>query len=232
MSCKTILPTNIDKKLNALDLVGCERLNDIKEQIKKIKDFNNALKIDENFLNLMVDEYEAGKFRDFESDLRKLVTFAQHNYLKLGTVGAVKKVFEAIGVEAKLEEWFNYNGEPYHFKIKVSGVKKEEDWVKGVNLLNFVKNERSKLASVGIDKEIDSTIYRANAYKEGFNYKVYLKIKPLIKESFNYFGNGFRKTYKVKVGVNIPTLNIANSTNFFGGISRIIYKNTIGVKNG
>jgi hypothetical protein len=95
MSCKTILPTNIDEVINALDLLGCERLTDIKEQIKKAENFNNPLKIDEEFLPLMVDEYEAGAFRDFESNLRELVRFAQQNYPKLGTVEAVKKVFEA-----------------------------------------------------------------------------------------------------------------------------------------
>ena len=47
MSCKTILPANLDDVINSLDLLGCERLTEIKEQIKKIKNFNNALKIDE-----------------------------------------------------------------------------------------------------------------------------------------------------------------------------------------
>ena len=232
MSCKTILPTNLDEKINALDLIGCERLSDIKEAIKKIENFNNPLKIDEEFLNLMVDEYEAWNFQDFEEDLRNLILFAQKNYPKLGTVEAVKKVFDAIGVEAILKEWFEYEGEPYHFKIFVSGVKKEEDWDKGVKLLNFVKNERSFLDSVGIKKEINSEIYKANVYKTGQKTNIYLKIKALIKDLQNNYGIAKRKTLKINIGVSIPKVNIANSNNYFGGGLRVAKKNIIGVANG
>ena len=232
MSCKTILPVNIDKKINALDLVGCERLSDIKEAIKKIENFNNPLKIDEKFLNLMVDEYEAWDFKDFENDLRNLIVFAQKNYPKLGTVEAVKKVFEAIGVEAKLKEWFEYEGEPYHFKILVSGVKKEEDWIKGVKLLNFTKNVRSVLDSVGISKEINSTVYKANVYKTGQKANIYLKTNPKIANSFINQGGAKRKVLKISVNVQIPVVNVANSKNYFGGKLRMAKKNIIGVANG
>ena len=232
MSCKTILPTNLDEKINALDLVGCKRLSDIKEAIRKIENFNNALKIDEKFLDLMVDEYEARAFRDFESNLRELVRFAQQNYSKLGTVGAVKKVFEALEVEAEIKEWFEYNGEPYHFKILVSGVKKEEDWIKGVKLLNFAKNVRSVLDSVGINKKLNSTIYRANAYKTGQKINIYLKINPEITTSFINQGGTKRKALKISINVQIPNINAANSSNYFGGSVRMAKKNIIGVSNG
>ena len=232
MSCKTILPTNLDEKINTLDLLGCERLSEIKEQIKKIKDFNNPLKIDENFLSLMIDEYEAWNFKDFEEDLRNLILFAQKNYPKLGTLGAVKKVFEAIGVKATLKEWFKYDGEPYHFKIFVSGVKKEEDWIKGVKLLNFVKNERSKLDSVGIKKDLSLNVYKANVYKTGQKANIYLKINPNVKNSFINQGGAKREVLKININVQIPNVNIANSLNYFGGGGRVAKKNIIGVANG
>ena len=147
MSCKTILPINIDEKLNTLDLVGCKRLEDINEQIKKIDNFNNALKIDEKFLGLMIDEYEAGAFRDFESNLRELVRFAQQNYPKLGTVEAVKKVFEALDIEAEIKEWFETGKEPYTFDLDLSLTDKEitpELVEKLKKLIEFTKNIRSR----------------------------------------------------------------------------------------
>jgi len=232
MSCKTILPTNLDEKINALDLLGCERLSEIKEQIKKIKDFNNPLKINENFLNLMIDGYEAWNFKDFEEDLRNLILFAQRNYPKLGTIEAVKKVFEAIGVEATLKEWFEYDGKPYHFKVFVSAVKKEEDWIKGVKLLNFVKNERSRLDSVGIKKDLFLNIYKANVYKTVQKANIYLRINPNVKKSFINQGGVKRKVLKIDINVHIPIVNVTNSLNYFGGGVRMMNKNIIGVANG
>ena len=148
MSCKTILPTNLDEKINALDLVGCKRLSSIREAIKKIENFNNPLKIDEDFLNLMVDEYEAWNFKDFEEDLRNLIFFAQKNYPKLGTVGAVKKVFEALEVEAEIKEWFETGKEPFTFDLDLSLTNKEitpEIVDKLKKLIEFTKNIRSRL---------------------------------------------------------------------------------------
>ena len=148
MSCKTILPTNLDEKINALDLLGCERLSEIKEAIKKIKDFNNPLKIDENFLSLMIDEYEAWNFRNFEEDLRNLILFSQKNYPKLGTVGAVKKVFEALEIEAEIKEWFETGKDPFTFDLDLSLTNKEitpELVDKLKKLIEFTKNVRSRL---------------------------------------------------------------------------------------
>jgi P2-related tail formation protein len=148
MSCKTILPTNIDKKLNALDLVGCEGLSNIKDQIKKIENFNNVLQIDEEFLSLMIDEYQAEMFREFEPDTRKLIYFAQRNYPKLGTLSAIKKVFEALDIEAEIKEWFETGKEPYIFDLDLSLTNKEitlELVDKLKKLIEFTKNIRSRL---------------------------------------------------------------------------------------
>ena len=148
MSCKTILPTNLDEKINALDLVGCERLSSLREAIRKIENFNNPLKIDEDFLNLMIDGYEAWNFKDFEEDLRNLIFFAQKNYPKLGTVGAVKKVFEALEVEAEIKEWFETGKEPFTFDLDLSLTNKEitpELVDKLKKLIEFTKNVRSRL---------------------------------------------------------------------------------------
>jgi len=148
MNCKTILPANIDKVINALDLLGCEKLSSIKEEVKKIKDFNNALQIDEEFLSLMVDEYQAGMFREFGPNTRKLVYFAQRNYPKLGTLSAIKKVFEALDIEAEIKEWFETGKEPYIFDLDLSLTDKEitpEFVDKLKKLIEFTKNIRSRL---------------------------------------------------------------------------------------
>jgi len=148
MKCKTILPQNLDEVINKLDLVGCEKLNNIKKAIKKIENFNNALKIDEEFLEALIDEVEGGAFREFEEDKRKLIYFAKQNYPKLGTIKAIKEIFKALNIEAKVIEWFESNKEPYTFDLELSLTDKKitPELIKKLKkLVEFSKNVRSKL---------------------------------------------------------------------------------------
>lgn len=87
MSCKTILPRNIDEVINALDLVEGERIDDMREKLAKIEHFNDALKIDEEFLSLLVDEYEAGRFYDFEPGRGNLWALRSETIQSLGLSG-------------------------------------------------------------------------------------------------------------------------------------------------
>jgi len=151
MSCKTILPINIDEKLNTLDLVGCKRLEDINEQIKKIDNFNNALKIDEKFLDLLKDEWGVDFWNEIsELEKRKLIDKSKFYYKKIGTVYAIKEVLKIFDIDTKLKEWFDFNGEPYHFKVILTPLNAEYKFdevmfKKIVSLIDNVKNIRSVL---------------------------------------------------------------------------------------
>jgi len=151
MSCKTILPINIDEKLNTLDLVGCKRLEDINEQIKKIDNFNNALKIDEKFLDLLKDEWGVDFWNEIsELEKRKLIDKSKFYYKKIGTVYAIKEVLKIFDIDTKLKEWFDFNGEPYHFKVILTPLNTEYKFdevmfKKIVSLIDSVKNIRSVL---------------------------------------------------------------------------------------
>ena len=148
MRCETILPTNIDEAINALDLLACVRLFGVKEQAQKIENFSDALKIDEAFLSIIIDEYEAGMFREYEPDMRRLVSFAQKNYAKLGTISAIKKVFEALKIDAEIKEWFQTGKEPFIFDLDLSLTDKEitpKLIEKLKKLVTFAKNARSRL---------------------------------------------------------------------------------------
>ena len=96
----------------------------------------------------MVDEYEAGMFREFESDTRKLIYSIQKSYPKLGTLKKKKKVFESLEIEAEIKEWFKTGKEPYIFDLDLSLTNKEitpELVDKLKKLIEFTKNIRSRL---------------------------------------------------------------------------------------
>ena len=120
MACKTLLPTHINKQINELDLLGCERLQGFREAADTLPTLYDPAEIDPRYLAAMVDEYEAGAFYDFDEDMRALIGYAQRHYPKIGTVAAVKEVFAALDIEATIIEWYESGKAPHLFDIDLS----------------------------------------------------------------------------------------------------------------
>lgn len=60
---------------------------------------------------------EGWSFSVTETDRRELIknSIAMHRYK--GTPYAVKRVLETLALSGEVQEWFEYGGEPYHFKM-------------------------------------------------------------------------------------------------------------------
>jgi len=84
-----------------------------------------------------------------------------------GTPSAVETALSAIYPDSKVEEWFEYGGAPYHFRINIPVDESTLDPVKHakvMRLINYYKNLRSVLDSVsynGSGKSI--TVYTMTA---------------------------------------------------------------------
>ena len=73
-----------------------------------------------------------------------------------GTKAAVKNVLKALNLEGKIQEWFEYSGEPYHFRIFV--VLKDRAYDSGTfdllkKMIDEYKNVRSVLEEINIESE-------------------------------------------------------------------------------
>ncbi len=105
---------------------------------------------------------------------------------KRGTPWAIKRVLELLGLKGQLQEWFEYDGKPYHFKLNIFSKNKyispqTED--KLIQLINQYKNERSHIEKISIGYEIG---YRQVKTRGGFvdnSRSEYFAIVP-IQENF------------------------------------------------
>lgn len=87
--------------------------------------------------------------------IKNTLTWYQH----AGTPSAVQELVEVVFGEGEVLEWFQYGGEPFHFKI-ISNA----DLVPGANVLfdnmiKKVKNTRSVLESIGISRISEAELY-------------------------------------------------------------------------
>lgn len=108
----------------------------------------------DNLPEVLVDFLAYEKHVDFYEDLtlqekRNVVQEALEIHRKKGTKYALLRIFDLLNLRGKITEWFEYDGEAYHFKIDILEVSE-----KGISdellllldrLVNTYKNNRSWL---------------------------------------------------------------------------------------
>lgn len=95
--------------------------------------------------------WEFNVLYDYTRDIdvkRKWIKEAFNNYSIYGTAAIIEKYFASAFDTTLLEEWYEYGGDPYHFRITVTGEYTEEndEWAR--KAVEKVKNVRSVLDNI------------------------------------------------------------------------------------
>lgn len=89
-----------------------------------------------------------------DTDRRSLIKRAIEIHRRKGTPWAVQQVFVALGFNGSITEWFEYEGDPYHFKALITVDDGRDITVTSleslINLILEYKNTRSYLESVTV----------------------------------------------------------------------------------
>lgn len=107
---------------------------------------------------------------------RKVMGSACMVYRTLGTAGAVKQAIGDVYEKAEIQEWFQYGGAPYHFRLlidqKFEGTDPERHQ-QALERVNFYKNVRSQLDGVEYIARPDGTaIAHAGLCAAGIGMKI------------------------------------------------------------
>ena len=116
--------------------------------------YNSIDTLPEQVLDLLAVELKTQYYDDtFSIELkRSLIKSTLNWYTYAGTAAAVTEMVEAVFGNGEIEEWFEYGGDPYHFKIKTSNTNSTDEMVRLVeNLVKSVQNVRSQLESVIVE---------------------------------------------------------------------------------
>ena len=87
---------------------------------------------------------------------RRTILAAWFVHKHVGTIGGIKRVLDSIRDDASVEEWFQYDGDPFHFRVNLQGTLTEESVRLVANIVNQVKNVRSVLDAIRIHSRMDS----------------------------------------------------------------------------
>lgn len=117
--------------------------------------FRNVKK---EFLPILAEQFhilgdEGWNFATTEQEQRNLLENALIIHRYKGTKFALKKVLETLNIEGDIKEWFEYEGQPYYFKVVLNITNKSltDDLEQSlIKLINQFKNERSWLEAIEI----------------------------------------------------------------------------------
>lgn len=105
--------------------------------------------LDEIAWQFNIPEYE--KTFDIETK-RALINGCMSIHHKRGTVSAVQEVAAKLFGNAEIEEWFEYGGEPYHFKVTTTNISSSDEMLDLLTrIIKSTQNVRSHLEQVIIE---------------------------------------------------------------------------------
>lgn len=80
-------------------------------------------------------------------------------HMSAGTPAAVEELITAVFGEGTIQEWFEYDDEPYYFKIKTNAQMTENMNAQFSSMLRKVINTRSHIRAIEIHRENNQIIY-------------------------------------------------------------------------
>ncbi len=98
---------------------------------------------------------------------RAIVGSAEKVYRQLGTPAAVRQVAQDYFGPATVEEWWEYSGEPGHFRIKIQAQSLTQDQIDMfTRKVRWVKRASAQLDSITAEEIAEGTLRVGGAYHE------------------------------------------------------------------
>lgn len=104
-----------------------------------------------------------------DTEKRNLIKSSIKMHRYKGTKYALEEIFKTLNIVGNIEEWFNYGGNPYHFKVILQIFNRsinEETETKLRALIDEYKNERSWLEEIQFHLSALASMYSYSALIE------------------------------------------------------------------
>lgn len=152
-----IMPGNITKKpeVKALSYALQQACRLLYRYSRRIYIYTNLDEQPEEVIDLLASELRTQYYRstlDLDTK-RRLVKNTLIWYMGAGTPTAVEELVSAVFGDGKIEEWFEYGDTPFFFRIIVNTAPTPNMIEYLDNMIGKVKNTRSHLRSVDIQRE-------------------------------------------------------------------------------
>lgn len=151
-----ILPEALasDPKTKALSYALNRAMQRLLGYCQNIGVYNTIDTLTEQILDLLAVELNT-QYYDDSLDIkvkRSLIKNTLNWYMNTGTPAAVTELVKAVFGSGNIEEWFEYGGQPYCFKIYTSNINTTDEMIQQVtDLVGKIQNVRSHLEEVVVE---------------------------------------------------------------------------------
>ncbi len=123
------------------------------EEINRVSIYPRIDQLDEALLDILARDFKVDWWDSDYSleEKRRTLASSWQVHKTLGTKAAVEKALRAIYPQTQVIEWFEYDAEPYHFKLHINITEDRMDSAKQKRVLarlEFYKNLRSHLDGI------------------------------------------------------------------------------------
>lgn len=182
------------------------QIRELYTEVESIMDFNTYDNMPEELLDFLaflkhVDFYDSSLSIEIKREILKNNTKL---HKKKGTKQAVEDAATTVFGSAKIEEWFEYDGDPFFFKVKVDNSiqgASQVEMEKLEKLVNEYKNTRSWIEKIDMNLLSKNNLYVGCSVQTGETIKVYPWTPSDISSTAKvHIGTGNKLSYeKIKV---------------------------------
>ncbi len=163
-----LLPPNLRSNV---DIIAASQAidNEFKSLALHIKNcyiYGDIDNVNETILDLLAWEFHTDFYDTSlpEETKREIIKNSLLWHRTKGTPSTIEELITTIFGDGKVQEWFEYGGQPYHFKVITNNSSATTDQVKEfTRAVESVKNLRSKLEVVEVTATDEMNIYFGNA---------------------------------------------------------------------
>lgn len=214
-----------DPNMLALAQTIAEQLQITAQQIKQNIIYARIDELDEPTLDILaydlhVDWYDYSYPIDVK---RRTIKDSVKVHRRLGTKYAVETALGAVFPGTRVEEWFEYGGDPYRFKVIIGaadGVTAQQQ-AAVLKRVRFYKNLRSHLETISYQMEQRTTIHAAGFHAIGTRVEVW----PYLADSFTEKATAFAGAVatfatRLEIAPSLTNFITSSGSTIFGGYTQ------------
>ena len=228
VSLLDILPPNLlaDKQIHAAARALDDELQKITVATRNALLLPRLDELSEEVIDLLAWQWHVD-FYEPSADIatkRQLVRESIAWHRIKGTKAAVEKMTQTVFKGGVITEWFEYGGEPYHFRIDVLNAPNmtEENRERLLAVVNASKNTRSWLDEVRFQRETRNLVYVGEAASIHTTYEIRpAEISDATANAQRYIGTAVSTHTAYEVYPSIVQDAAIGSTLYAGGIGSI-----------
>ena len=96
------------------------QMQELHEEFIELCDFINLVTENEKVIDMLAFERHVDFYENLSlAEKKNVVKDALKIHMKKGTKFALTQIFENLFLEGRIVEWFEYEGDPYHFKAEI-----------------------------------------------------------------------------------------------------------------